>query len=481
MKLLDKYKKMNVQAKSAIWFAMCSILQKGISFITVPIFTRLLSTEEYGIYSLYLSWLQILTIITSLYLYYGVFNNAMIKYEENRSRYISSMQGLTITITAIVFCVYLVFHEKWQEILGLAPVLIILMFIEMLVTPALSFWSGRQRFEFKYQRLVIVTLGKSVANPILGLIAVSFANEKATARIASVVVVEVIFCGMLLIKQFIDGKCFFDKEYWKYALGMAIPLLPHYLSSMILNQGDRIMIDKMVGTSEVAFYSVAYSIGMLVQIFTNAMNNSFTPWIYQKMKTNDFKGIEKTVNMLLLLVAIIALALMFSSPELIRLFGSSEYESAAYVIPPVAASVFFIFLYNILAIPQFYFEKTQFLLVSSISAAVINIGLNYVFIKMFGYIAAGYTTLVCYVLYSIGHYVISSHITRKFLSENQLFDLRVIGLLSVAVIVVGVFCNFLFDYWYVRYGILALGFVFVYLKRNLIINLISGIKKEKGH
>ena len=466
-----------MQAKAAIWFTLCSILQKGISSITVPIFTRLLTTEQYGIYSLYLSWLQILTIVTSLYLYYGVFNNAMVKYEGDRDRYISSMQGLTITITAVVFFVYLAFHQIWSKALGLASIVIILMFIEMAVTPALSFWSGRQRFEYKYKRLVVVTLGKSFANPLLGLIAVMFADDKATARIASVVIVEVIFCGAIMVKQFKDGKCFFDKTYWKYALGLAIPLLPHYLSSMILNQSDRIMIDKMVGTSEVAFYSVAYSIGMLVQIFTNAINNSFTPWVYQKIKVDDYNGISKTVNMLLLLVVGVAFALMLCSPELVLIFGTEEYVSAAYVIPPVAASVFFIFLYNLLAIPQFYFEKAQFLLISSASAAVVNFGLNYIFIKLFGFVAAGYTTLACYVLYSIGHFIISTKIIKKTIPGRQLFDAHIILVLSSFVIAIGVLCNFLFPYWYVRYGILLVCIMAVILKRDLVLELIRGIKK----
>lgn len=477
VRIFEKYRKMSVQAKAAIWFALCSILQKGISFITVPVFTRLMSTEQYGTYSLYLSWLQILTIITSMYLYYGVFNNAMVKFEEDRDRYISCMQGLTTTITAGVFLIYLAFHGLWEKALGLTPVLILLMFIEMLVTPALSFWSGRQRFDFKYQRLVTVTLLKSIANPILGLFAVSLTTDKATARIASVVIVEVVFCGTIMIKQFHDGKCFIDKKYWKYALGLAIPLLSHYLSSMVLNQGDRIMIDKMVGTSEVAFYSVAYNIGMLVQIFTNAISNSFTPWVYQKIKAGDYKGISKTVNMLLLLVAGIAFALMLCSPELVVMFGTEEYASAAYVIPPVAASVFFIFLYNLLAIPQFYFEKTQFLLISSISAAVVNLGLNYIFIKLFGFVAAGYTTLACYVLYSLGHYIISTKITKKAISGIRLFDTRVLFLLSVFVIAIGVLCNFLFNYWYIRYGILIVCAVAVVMKRQDIFKLIKGMKK----
>ena len=476
--LLNKYKHSSVQVKSALWFAACSILQKGISFIVVPIFTRILTTEQYGTYSLYLSWLQILTIITSLYLYYGVFTNGMNKYDTDRDRYISSMQGLTLTITAIVFAIFFVTQNTWSDILGLAPHLIFLMFIEMAVTPALSFWSGRQRFEYKYRKLVIVTLCKSIINPVLGLIMVSLAEDKATARILSVAIVEVCFCGVIMIYQFLKGKCWIDKKYWKFALGMAIPLLPHYLSGMILNKGDQIMISKMVSTSAVAFYSVAYNIGMLVQIFTNAISNSFTPWIYQRIKADKYEKIPETINFLMLLVAAISLCLMLLSPELVLLFGSSGYASAAYVIPPVAASVFFIFLYNILATPQFYFEKTSFLMVSSILAAVVNLGLNYIFIKQYGYVAAGYTTLVCYVLYSIGHAIVSCKVMKEFIPDKTLFDYKCVVGLSVLVIFAGIGCNFLFSYKIVRYGLLVFFGVVAFVKRDLLMSNIIGLKKK---
>jgi len=475
---IKKYTSISVQARAAIWFSACSILQKGISFIVVPIFTRILTTEQYGTYSLYLSWLQILTIITSLYLYYGVFTNGMNKYDTDRDRYISSMQGLTLTITAIVFAIFFVTQNAWSNILGLAPHLIFLMFVEMAVTPALSFWSGRQRFEYKYRKLVIVTLCKSIVNPVLGLIMVSLAEDKATARILSVVIVEVCFCGVIMVYQFLKGKCWIDKKYWKFALGMAIPLLPHYLSGMILNKGDQIMISKMVSTSAVAFYSVAYNIGMLVQIFTNAISNSFTPWIYQRIKADKYEKIPETINFLMLLVAAISLGLMLLSPELVLLFGSSGYASAAYVIPPVAASVFFIFLYNILATPQFYFEKTSFLMVSSILAAVVNLGLNYIFIKQYGYVAAGYTTLVCYVLYSIGHAIISRKVMKEFIPGKTLFDYKCVVGLSVLVIFAGIGCNFLFDYKIVRYGLLVILGIVAFVKREFLMSSIIGLKKK---
>ena len=404
------YTSMSVATKAALWFVFCNIMQKGISTITVPLFTRLLTTAEYGTYSLYVSWFNILTIVTSLNLYYGVFNNALnrIQGRNERNKYVSSMQGLTITLTLVLIVIYAPFQNFWSNLLGLNKLVLWLMIAELLVEPALQFWSARQRFEYRYKTMVSVTLLKSALNPILGLILVIVArDDKALARIVSVVTVEVVIAGSIMALQFFRGRVFYNKANWKYALKFNIPLIPHYLSGTILNQGDRIMIQNMVGASEVGIYSVAYSIGMLVQLFTNAINNSMTPWMYENLNRKDYKNIRKNVDAILLFLGGVIITLCFFVPELVRIFGSKEYYSAIYVVPPVAASVYFIFLYNVFAIPQMYYEKQKFMSVASIAAAILNVVLNFIFIPIFGFFAAGYTTVASYIVYSIGHYLFS--------------------------------------------------------------------------
>lgn len=92
-KIKKFYNNMSIATKAALWFVFCNIMQKGISTITVPLFTRLLTTAEYGTYSLYISWFNILTIVTSLNLYYGVFNNALNRIRDKceRDKYVSSI------------------------------------------------------------------------------------------------------------------------------------------------------------------------------------------------------------------------------------------------------------------------------------------------------------------------------------------------------------------------------------------------------
>ena len=85
-----KYKSLPVQIKASFWFLICSFIQRGISLITTPIFTRLLSTVEYGQYNVFNSWMGIINIIVTLNLYAGVYQRGLVIFEKQRNVFSSS-------------------------------------------------------------------------------------------------------------------------------------------------------------------------------------------------------------------------------------------------------------------------------------------------------------------------------------------------------------------------------------------------------
>ena len=480
-KLIQKYKGMSVMAKASVWFVFCNLMLKGISVITVPIFTRLLTEEEYGTYSLYLSWFDILTIFTSLNLYYGVFNNALNKIKEIREKdiYVSSMQGLVTVMVLALSVIIVPFLPFWSSLLGLSELALILLLLHLWVEPCVQFWLARQRFEFKYKHAVVITVLKSLLNPLLGLLLVLTADHnKSLARILSVVLTELIVAGTIMIYQFVKGRTFFHKKNWKYALGFNIPLIPHYLSMVILGQSDRVMIEKLVGIGKVGIYGVAYNIGLLIQLFTNAINASLTPWMYDKLNKKDYQSIRHITNMLLLFLSVAICAMLLFVPEIVFLFAPPKYHEAIYVVPPVACSVYFVFLYNIFAIPQMYFEKQKFMSIASTISAVLNIVLNFIFIPIFGYIAAGYTTVVCYLAYSIGHFIFSRRVCMKKIGHTELYDKKVILMISLFVLLCSVGFNFLYQFNIVRYSLFGIILILAIIKRKLIIGIIRSLKKD---
>lgn len=480
-KLLKKYNNLSVMSRASLWFVFCNLMMKGISVITVPIFTRLLTTEEYGMYSLYLSWFNILTIFTSLYLYYGVFNNVLnrVTKSDERDKYVSSMQGLTTFLVIILSLIYLPCRAFWSDLLGLSEAALCLMLLHLWVEPCAQFWLARQRFEFKYKHAVAITTIKSLLNPLLGLLLVlNTPRDKALARILSVVMTEVLVAGSLMIYQFIKGRIFFDRTNWKYALSFNIPLLPHYLSMVVLSQADRVMIEKYAGVGKVGIYSVAYSVGMLVQMFTNAVNSSLTPWTYEKLNRKDYKAIRENTNTLLLLLAGAICCMLLFVPEVVAIFAPEKYYEAIYVVPPVACSVFFIFLYNIFAIPQMYYERQKFMSVASTSAAVLNIILNYIFIRMFGYIAAGYTTVACYLIYSIGHYIFNQRVCKDKIDGHELYDQKSILLISAFVLFCSVGFNFLYSFSVIRYVLFVIVGIVAVIYRKKIMGVMLSVRKK---
>ena len=119
-KLYYKYANMSDIAKATFWFFICNIFQKCISFLTTPIFTRLLSTDQYGVFVTYNSWMQILTIIVTFRLDYGIFNKGMSHFSEHKDEYAATMQGITTVITTICFIIYLIFRDYFNELTGLS-------------------------------------------------------------------------------------------------------------------------------------------------------------------------------------------------------------------------------------------------------------------------------------------------------------------------------------------------------------------------
>lgn len=476
-KLITRYKQLPVTVKASLWFVICSVLQKGIAFLTTPIFTRLMSTEQYGQVTVYNSWVEVFTIFATLNLFYGVYNNALTKYPDDKDVATSSMQGLCTTVTLSMFCLYLIFQEWINRFTGMTTIMTCFLFAEVLFVPAFRFWATKQRFEYKYRTLVILTLIISCLTAGLGVPAVLLSSEKGIAKIVTSVGSQIIIAFFLYIFIFAKGKCFFNKKYWKWALIFNLPLIPHYLSAVILNQSDRIMINNMVGTSEAGIYGLAYTIGVLIIIFNEAIMNSFTPWTYQHLKSGDFKKIKEVSLFLILFVAVLSLLLVVVAPEIMWILGGEKYADGVWIIAPIAASTFFRFLYSIYGNVEFYYEKNYFIMIASLITALVNIALNYIFIQLFGYLAAGFTTLACFALYAFSHFVFSNYVAKRYCGRS-VYNNKFIFLVSVFVILFSFLIMLLFNYWFIRYFIVIVIIFLSIIFRKKIVLIFHQLKNR---
>ena len=463
--ITQKYRQMNIGVRAGLWFTFCNLIQKGISFLVLPIFTRIMPQVDYGIYSTYISWYNFLSIFTALGLSFYVFSKGMVKYESDRDEFVVSIQSLSTTATLLVFAVYIIFMKPANSLMGLTTTMMLCMFIHMLFEPSIEYWTARKRFEYDYKKAVGLSLGIAFLNPALGIIMVLSSSNTVIARIISTTTTITLFGACLYVSILRKGKKGFSTKYWKYALRFNIPLIPHFLASTALSQADRVMITNLVGPENTALYSVAYSLGMVTILFSNAIQQAILPWQYTKIKNNDYNRLPQVANITMLIIVGINIAFIAFAPELISIVAPESYMKAIWAMPPVCGSVFFMYLFNIFANIEYYFEESKFVAVASIAAALANIGLNRLFIPLFGYSAAGYTTLVCYILLAISHYICMKVICKKHNSNHKdVYDSKFVLLMSVVMVVSVVLLVFAYDSLIIRYTIVAiicaLGFVF---------------------
>lgn len=478
-KIYNTYKSISAPAKASIWFVICSVMQRGVSLLTTPIFTRILTSNQYGVFSVYQSWYSIISILATLNLSAGVYNNGLAKYSQDRYCLTSAFQGLSTTITMCLFVVYVLNVEFWNDLLGLSTLFVLAMFMELLFVPAYQLWSVKQRFDYKYKGVILVTGIITVGSPIIGIIAILATEHKAEARVLSFVLVQVVVGLVFYIYNMYRGKKFFSLKYWTFALKFNLPLIPHYLSMTILNQSDRIMISRLVGESEAAIYSIAYTLAMLMTVVTNAVNNSFIPYTYKELRAGRHEGIKKTSAFLLVLIGMGCILVMAFGPELIMLIATEEYYDAIWVIPPVAASVYFMFLYPLFGNIEFYYEKTKFVMIASCCGSIMNIILNLIFINICGYYAAGYTTLACYIIFSYAHYVFYKKIIRDKLPEiSNIYNIKLILGLSVLLLVAMIIMTVSYTNIFLRYMFIILLLVAIIWKRKEIIMNLREFKKS---
>lgn len=469
--LLRRYREASPAVRASIWATVCNFLQRGAAVLVVPIFTRLLTTEQYGVCNVYYAWFDIFVLVTSLKLPYEGLNNGLIRHEQDKDGYTSSVLGLMVVLTCASAFVYWLLRDVIDRFTGIGSFLMIFMFVQLLFSPILNLWIGRQRFDFKYRAPVIVTLISTVLSPAIAIVAVLNTSYMAEARIIALAAVQAVFglgCAVVLLWR---GRVFYKKEYWSFAVRFNLPLLAYYLSQTVLNQSDRIMIDHFCGSGKAAIYSVAYTAATLMLLVVSAINGAFSPWMYRKLKAKDHGAVRPVAGQLCLLVAGATLAMTVFAPDVVAILATESYQEAIWIIPPVSASVFFVFLYMQFANVEMFYGKNKGISVVSIVCTLVNVGLNAWAIPRFGFLAAGWTTLVSYVLLAALH-----HVLMKRCCPEKVFPVKMILAVCVLELALSFGIMALYPLGWVRYGVIALEAVLVLCFRKKLMGLLDNVR-----
>lgn len=478
-RFLTRYRSIPPAAKASIWFMVCSVLQKGLAFIAIPIYTRLLTTTEYGTYSVYNAWLSLFMVFATLSMSSDYYVIAVLKNEMDAKKILSILQGCSSATCIIFFIVIFVIYKPISEIIGLDIITLGVMSIHIFFSIPTLFLARKQQYEYKYKLIVSVTLMMSVITILVSLFLISILPDKSFSLILGSACVQTFFGIILYIHNLIEGRAFFDRRIWREAIIFCIPLIPHNLAYFVLNSADRLMIDRMCSTSDAGIYSLASQISVAIGIVTNALCASLNPWLLSKLKSREFAAISKIINMIVASMSVILVTGSLVVPEVLLLAASFDYQAARWIMPPIMLGAYFLFLAGISILVSLYHERRKTIALASIVAAVTNIILNVIAIPIFGYMAAAYTTMISYGCFAAFHFVMAYRLSKEFNYEEILFDYKKIVLFSSITVFCSLGIMLLYDTPILRYmlviGVTVIGF----LNRKQIFGILAMMRRNK--
>ena len=474
IKLASKIKKIPVEVKSATVYTFSTLFSRGLAIITVPIFTRLMSTSQIGIVNLYNSWYSMISAIATLSLTSGGYVVALREYENDRNGYQSSVLSLTSIIAVLLAITYFVNPTFWSRVLGLPKGLIVLMLIGFLFAPARDFWLARQRYEYKYKLSGIVMMGSALLASVLSILVVVKLSKidvtiVAEGRLYSNYIIIYGVSSVIWIYTFFKGRTFVDKEYWKLSLALSLPLVGYSISSQILTVSDRMMISQMVDNSAVGIYSTLYTVSSLSLLVWQAVHSSFVPYIFRNIE-KDNSGIKRVSAQLMTFYAVVAILMTFLAPEIVKILATKEYYEAIYIMPPIAAGVFFTSFANLYSDIAVYYKKTKYVMYPAIIAAVSNLVLNYIFINLYGYMAAAYTTLFSYILFALFQGIWARKICKEHeIKTGTIYNDKFMIMLAIITTAISLIGILFYRHTFLRYcAIVILGVIIVFVGRKVM-------------
>lgn len=277
----------NIKAlKSGVWYTIGNFIVKAMGFISMPIFTRIMSPEAVGDFSNFTSWVAILGAIATADLYSSVWM-ARFDYRDELNDYIASNLVLGSTITICFYAIALLFKRFFLKLFCFSELELHTAFVYFMVYPALQMFQVKSRIEYKYKTSVMLSISSALISTGVSLICVILTEHKLIGRLMGYYVPLIFLNGALyiyMLKRSNKISC----QYWRYGLTISLPMVLHTLSGSLLGSSDRVMIKHMCGSSATAFYSIAYSCAMIVSVLWMSLNSAWSPWAYEKMNEKDF-------------------------------------------------------------------------------------------------------------------------------------------------------------------------------------------------
>ncbi len=415
--------------KAGVGYTVANILIKGISFLTLPIFSRVLNTHDFGIYNVFIAYDAILYCVIGFALHSSV-RSANWEFPGKIDDYVSSISLIYVANMAVLILFASIFGSQLSALMGLDAVVIVCLVIHSFGSALVTLYNARVSLQYSYRKYMAVAAASSLGNVGLSLILVFtvFKSQRYLGRILGATIALAILAVVLIAVFWRRATPRVDLSFWKFGMRYSLPVVPHGVSQVVLAQFDRLMVNYMVSTEAAGIYGLAANLMIVLTVLTDSVSTVWSTWFYEAMEGESADGataakrltaaqvgeraarVQVRADVFMRGFAVLAVGIMALAPELVWVLGGDAYMGGAYCAFGMVLSGFCVFVYNLVVVGEYYKQDTRSIMVATMGAAAINFVLNLFAIQAFGYVAAAYTTLFSYALYVAFHWRVSKRL-----------------------------------------------------------------------
>ena len=398
---------MKNQNKVAFFNFLSVVLLRGISIFTAPIFSRMLGTDGYGVVSIYTIWVSAVAIVFTMQVQ-GTLPTAKVDFPEDRQNaYHASILFLAFLFFAGCSALVMVFLDPVSRLLGLPRLLVPLILLQAFCSFCVTFMNQKFVYEYRADLNCLTSVAVAVLTLLFSILFIWLMPEGKGfyGRIFGMALTYLLVGTIALFYILRKGKTFYHREYWKFCIPLAVPFIFYNLSDLILGQSDRVMLQQMLGQSDVGLYSLALNFGNIMFTIFGAVNTSWCPFFFDDMKYGRRDSARKQAENFLELYTVLSMGFLLLSREVYHVFAGRDFWGGTICIPVFVAGYYFNFLCTFPINYEYYHKKTRAVAAVTICASAVNIGLNYVLIRKIGILGAAIATTVSHGLQYSLHYI----------------------------------------------------------------------------
>ncbi|MBX7046445.1 MAG: oligosaccharide flippase family protein [Ignavibacteria bacterium] len=398
-------------AKDAGVYTTFTVLDRAVPFILLPVITRFLSPDEYGVYVTFQTLLSFFVPFLSL----GTDASIIISYfklsYEKFKEYFFNSFVIFLSLSAIVFVVFYFLSSQISDVVKFPSQWLMWVFagcfFQYINDLNANLW---QSFR-KPHRYGVFKISYTILKNGLNLYFVISLGLSWQGLIYSQIITAVIFCSVSLV-IFLRREYFnfdFNASFMKDSLRYGIPLSLHNLGAWAADLASRLILNSMVGIAATGEFGAGATLGMIVSLIQDSFNRAFAPYLFEQLK-NPTLGIKKSLVkktylyyiVIFIVAAIVGIAGSLAASTIL----GEKYKNSQQFIIWISFAYAFTGLYKMHVNYIFYEKKSKLLMLITLISGAVNILLCFWLIETNGAIGAAQAFLLSNaVSYAVTFYI----------------------------------------------------------------------------